>query len=234
MSCDVLVIAPHPDDAEIAAAGTILLLARAGRRVVLADLTRGEMATRGTPATRAAEAEQAARLMGVAARENLGLPDTRLRDDDATLAALVGLLRRHRPHLLLAPFPRDLHPDHEAAGQALRRAYFLAGLAKVLPDLGAPHRPELVVRYLQHDVPEVSFCVDVSAVVAEKRAVIRCYASQFSDDRSHFVRRLDPLERVESRDRFFGARLGCAAAEPFSIEGPLRLAGLDLLLGGRP
>ena len=47
-TCDVLVLGPHPDDIEIACAGTILQLVAAGRRVSVLDLTRGEMGSRGT------------------------------------------------------------------------------------------------------------------------------------------------------------------------------------------
>ncbi len=61
---------------------------------------------------------KAVEALGLVARENLGLPDTGVRDDDASARALVELLRRQRPAVLLAPHGRDFHPDH-VAGQDL-------------------------------------------------------------------------------------------------------------------
>jgi len=63
----ILAVGPHPDDVEIAAGGTVALLAAAGHTVVLLDLTRGERATRGNPETRAAEARAAASILGASA-----------------------------------------------------------------------------------------------------------------------------------------------------------------------
>ena len=50
MKCDWLVIAPHPDDAELGVGGLMAKLTAEGQRVVVVDLTRGERASRGTPA----------------------------------------------------------------------------------------------------------------------------------------------------------------------------------------
>src|SRR6185369_9596851 len=72
---DIAGICAHPDDAELVMGGTVTLEARRGRRVALLDLTRGENGSRGTPEQRATEATEAARILGVAHRESLGLPD---------------------------------------------------------------------------------------------------------------------------------------------------------------
>ncbi len=221
---DVLVLAPHPDDAEIACGGTILQFTRAGKRVVVCDLTRGEKGSRGTAQARAKEAEAAALLMGLSARENLGLPDTELRDDEAALRAVLGAIRRHRPALLLAPHQSDPHPDHTAAHAICQRAWFHAGLKNVLPDLGAPFRPERLLWYPGNDLVAPSVVVDITDVLADKMAVIRCYASQMEGlDRSHFVHKLDPMERVELRDRYYGSRVGVRGGEGFVGEGGVRV-----------
>ncbi|MEM9984449.1 MAG: PIG-L family deacetylase, partial [Bacteroidota bacterium] len=47
MKLDVLVMAPHPDDIELGVGGTIAKLVAAGKRVGIADLTRGELGSRG-------------------------------------------------------------------------------------------------------------------------------------------------------------------------------------------
>lgn len=231
MSTDVLVLAPHPDDAEIACGGTILRLTQSGRRVVVVDLTRGEKGSRGDAASRLREADAAAKLMGLAGRENLGLPDTELRDDASALGPVLATIRRHRPALLLAPHAQDAHPDHAAAHAICRRAWFHAGLKNVLPELGLPFRPPRLLWYPGNDLVAPSVVVDIGAVVDAKLDVVRCYASQIAGiDREHFVHRLDPIERVRLRDQYYGSRVGVRAGEGFVAEAGLRLSDPAALL----
>ena len=72
---DILVLAVHPDDAELGCAGTILKHIALGKKVGIVDLTKGELGTRGTPEIREKEANAAASILGVAVRENLEIPD---------------------------------------------------------------------------------------------------------------------------------------------------------------
>src|SRR5438477_4906162 len=108
-SVDILVFAPHPDDAELCCGGLLLKAAHARKKIAVVDITRGEMATRGSVATRKKEAAAATRMLRLHARENLGLPDGHLRDDDTLRTALVNSLRRYRPKLLLIPHWEDQH-----------------------------------------------------------------------------------------------------------------------------
>lgn len=228
---DVLVLAAHPDDAEICCAGTILGLLAMGKRVAIVDMTEGEMGSRGTVETRRLECEAATRLLGVQERVNLRLPDANLRDDERCLEPVVAAIRRFRPHLLLSQHPHDVHPDHVATGLLARRAYFHCGLLNYGKDLGPVFRPSELITFPANDHVEPSFCVDVSAHVAGKRAIIECYDSQIGvEDPSHFAKKLDPLTRVQARDQYFGARIGTRAAEPFILDGPLPLRDLSCLL----
>jgi bacillithiol biosynthesis deacetylase BshB1 len=232
-SADVLVLAPHPDDAEIACGGTMLKLVRKGLRVAVVDLTRGEKGSRGSAEVRAREADAAAKKLGLLARENLGLPDTELADDARALRAVLPVIRRYRPALLLAPHSSDHHPDHAAAHAICRRAWFHAGLKQVLPDAGAAFRPERVLWYPGNDLVPPSIVVDISDVVADKLAAIKCYVSQMEGrERAHFVHRLDPLERVELRDRFYGSRVGVRAGEGFVGDGGVRVEVAGLFAAG--
>lgn len=226
-----MILAAHPDDAEICCAGTILGLLAMGRTVAIVDMTEGEMGSRGTVETRRAECAAATERLGVSSRRNLRLPDANLRDDEACLAPIVAAVRELRPRLLLAQHPHDVHPDHVAAGMLARRAYFHSGLTNYRSDLGEAFRPSELVAFPANDHVEPSFCVDISAQLAEKRAVIECYSSQIqATDTAHFARRLDPLTRVLARDQYYGARIGTLAAEPFIQEGPLALSDLSCLL----
>src|SRR5262249_51776757 len=134
---DVGAFFAHPDDAEIVAGGTLAREAARGRRVAVVDLTRGESGSRGTPETRAAEAAEAARTLGAAQREALGLPDGRLADDAEQRDAVVAAIRRLRPRIVILPHWEQRHPDHTAAGRLVYAASFLAGLRNYRTDVGA-------------------------------------------------------------------------------------------------
>jgi bacillithiol biosynthesis deacetylase BshB1 len=233
---DVLVLAAHPDDAEIGCGGTIMALLEAGRQVALVDMTQGEMGTRGSPEERAAECAKATAMLGVGERRNLRLPDAGLKDDDEALWAVIEVLRELRPRLFLVPLIHDAHPDHEATGRIARRAFFLTGLKNYHPELGTAHRPSIMLSYFGNDYQDPpSFCVDIGPWVERKREVVSCYTSQVGGkDKSHFLRGLDPLDRTEARDRFFGANCGYRAAEPFVHDGPIPLADLSSFLPPAP
>jgi bacillithiol biosynthesis deacetylase BshB1 len=222
---DVLLLAPHPDDAEICCGGLVLLATRAGKRVGILDVSRGEAGTRGSGALRAEEAKAASAALGLHHRENLGFPDGRLSEVEALADAIVRAVRRLRPALLLAPFPRDLHPDHEAVGQATRRAFYLSGVRRHLPE-APPHRPARLFHYMEHHRFRPSFVLDISQVWEPKVAAIRCYASQLEpagEGHAHLPAGLDILQRIEVRDRYYGTWVGAAYGEPYVSEAPVRV-----------
>lgn len=228
---DVLFVGPHPDDVEIAAAGTILRCAGHGITVSVIDVTRGEMGSRGTPEQRLAEAAAAAKVLGLHERHNLGLPDTAVAVDAAAERALVQAIRAIRPRLLFAPHRADVHPDHVAVAALAERAFFLAGLVRHAPELGAPHRPRLLIRYPGNHPVEPTFVVDIADLRERKAEALGCYRSQLQPpDRNHLVLGLDVRERAELRDRWYGARIASAAAEPFWLDGPLPLRDLAPLI----
>jgi len=171
----VLAIGAHPDDADLYAGGLVAALAEAGADVSMADLTAGEMATRGSPELRATEAAEAARILGVSSRECLGLPDGGIRrtDPDQT-RALVELMRKHRPGLILAPWEEDLHPDHRETHHLVRRARFFARVGGFPAD-GATVRPGPVLFYEQKIPFDPDLVVDVGAVREKKLAAVAAF-----------------------------------------------------------
>ncbi|HKG92351.1 MAG TPA: bacillithiol biosynthesis deacetylase BshB1 [Gemmatimonadaceae bacterium] len=177
---DILAIASHRDDVELTCGGTLIKAARAGRRTAILDLTRGETGTRGSAAERAAEAEQAAELLGVQARENLGLPDAGIVNTPETRAELARAIRRFAPRVVIAPAREGRHPDHWTSAQLIRDASFVAGLAKVAPEV-PKHRPHKVLHCMAYreDHLKPTFVVDISDEFERKLEAIRCYASQF-------------------------------------------------------
>jgi len=235
---EVLAVGPHPDDIELAAGGTVALLARAGHAVVLLDLTRGERATRGTPASRDAEARAASEILG-ARRECLGLPDGGVngRDPDQ-LRVWVEALRRHRPRLVLALSGEDDHPDHREAAELVARGIYLSGLRKY-PDAVAevePYRPGRVLYGMGRRPFAPSLVVDVSAVYEVKRRALAAYGTQFrrdaGDSRTTPISDPEFLPRLEARDRYFGGMIGATHGEPFAEPGPAAVRDAGSLLPG--
>ena len=218
MKLDVLAIAAHRDDIELTCGGVVIKMAEAGYKVGALDLSAGESGTRGSAALRAREAERAAKVMGLACRENLGLPDAaieHLRDYKLKIARRI---RELRPHTVILPYWEGRHPDHYTTGQIAYEACFLAGLAKLRLG-GEPHRPFKII-YASVYVPTVvpSFVVDVTGQFEKKLKAILCYGSQFSsekDTRNLFPSRKDLRERVGSLARHFGLMIGVRYGEPY-------------------
>jgi bacillithiol biosynthesis deacetylase BshB1 len=179
---DLLAIAPHPDDAELICGGTLARAARAGRRVGIVDLTRGEMASRGTPDLRAAEAATAAGILGIEVRESLGLPDSGITNTPETRRQLALIFRRLRPRVVIAPAPAPFgrHPDHRVAAELIRDAVFVAGLART-DTTTPPFRPFKVVHAITYreDFVRPTFVVDITDTFEAKLEAIAAYRSQF-------------------------------------------------------
>ena len=176
----ILAIAAHRDDVELTCGGTLIKAAKLGQHTAILDLTQGEMGTRGSAALRRAEAEQAAAVLGVSVRETLGLPDAGIENTPVTREALARVIRRLAPRVVIAPALEGRHPDHRITAQLVRDACFVAGLAKVAPDV-PKHRPHKIVHTLAYrqDFVRPTFVVDISDEFEQKMRAIRCYASQF-------------------------------------------------------
>jgi bacillithiol biosynthesis deacetylase BshB1 len=218
---DALFLSPHPDDVELFCGGTVAKLVARGRRVGIADLTRGELSSNGSPQQRREESLTAAKILGVTLpRPVLGIADGGIDDgDEEQVRVVVEVLRAARPTLLFAPLRRDRHPDHEAAGRLARRAAFLAGLSRY-PAAGSPTRPRALVHYLCHRSVEPGFLVDVSGVMESRRKAIAAYASQFESAASTaatFVNRPGFVAGREARLVAFGAEVGVDYAEAFVL-----------------
>jgi bacillithiol biosynthesis deacetylase BshB1 len=180
---DVAAICAHPDDAELVMGGTLASEASRGRRVALVDLTRGECGSRGTPEQRAAEAIEAGRILGVAHRESLELPDARLAPGPEHRDPIVAAVRRLRPRVVLAQHWEQRHPDHAAASRLVYDACYVAGLRRYRPELGAAFRPfKLCFSVTMTEATPVppSFVVDVSAHWDTKLRAIEAFRSQFT------------------------------------------------------
>jgi bacillithiol biosynthesis deacetylase BshB1 len=216
---DALAFGPHPDDVEIFCGGVLITLADLGYRTGIVDLSRGELSSQGSVDERAREAEAAAKVMGLAVRENLGLPDGSIDPSPASphLPIAVASIRRHRPELLLVPWIEERHPDHEAASALLTRAAFFSSLRKFATPSGeAPFAPRWVLYYEMRHRLTPSFIVDTSKAWERKARAIACHASQVTRrDASAATLISSPLaiEAIEARDRYRGSAIGVRHGE---------------------
>jgi bacillithiol biosynthesis deacetylase BshB1 len=231
---DALGVFSHPDDAELSAAGTLLKLKSLGYRTGVLDMTRGEMGTRGTREGRAEEAREAARILKLDARLNLEQPDGHVWLTEEARRAMVRVIRRHKPKVILTSHWDDPHPDHAATARIVREAARLASMRRYDEEFGLANVPVPALAHVVFSrlVPP-SFIVDVSDFLDEKMRSIRAHASQFyrADTQEPETRISDKnfLQQIEWRMRYYGSLIGVAAGEAFyvrealNIEDPVRL-----------
>jgi bacillithiol biosynthesis deacetylase BshB1 len=226
---DYLFIAPHPDDAELGAGGTILLLKSHGARVGVFDLTSCEPTPHGSNEMRRSETVAATAILGVDWRGNLGLPNRSLMADLDARRKLAIAVREQRPRVLFAPFWDDAHPDHVQASQLTDAARFWAKLTKT--DMPGEHWfPSRISYYFSVHLRihlQPSFVLDISAHIDQKMQALACYRSQFIEGRPTAPSFLDELRE---RARYWGWTIGTGYGEPFLTREEVGLKGLRDLL----
>lgn len=227
---DLLVVAPHPDDAEIGVGGTLLASQAQGLAVGVLDLTTGEPTPHGTLEIRARETAAATSTLNLDWRENLGLPNRSLEANLEARRALAGVIRQTRPKVIFAPYWEDVHPDHVAASQLVDAARFWAKLSKSdLP--GEPYWPPKIYYYFSIHLrihPEPSFVFDISDQLEGKMRAIGCYESQFLAGRSRDFP--TPLDDIRDRARYWGWTIGTRFGEPFVSREEIGIKTLNSLL----
>lgn len=232
-SVDILAIAAHRDDVELTCAGTLIKAAALGRTTAVVDLTAGELGTRGSAELRGEEAANAARVMGLSARENLGLPDGGVVNTPETRARLATVIRRLRPTIVIAPSMRGKHPDHTVSSQLIRDACFVAGLKKVEPGIPV-HRPRKVIHCLAYreDNVKPTFVVDITDVFEKKLEAVKCYSSQFDEaiQAGEVFPNGEPLyDIIRHQAAHYGSLIRTKYGEPFYTTETMRVDDIAAL-----
>ena len=148
MKLDILAFGAHPDDIELGCGGTLIKHISSGNQVGIIDFTTGDLGTRGTSEIRLNEAQNAANLMGLSIRENLNFKDGFFQNDDIHKKALIKMIRKYQPEIVLTNAPSDRHPDHGRASQLTIDACFLSGLEKIDTNQDV-WRPKAIYHYIQ-------------------------------------------------------------------------------------
>lgn len=223
MKVDLLVIAAHPDDAELTSGGTLLKAAADGYKTGILDLTRGETGTRGTPEIREKEAQAAAKLLNVTIRRNAGLPDARLGSSDEQKKRVAEIIRELEPRTVIVPYWEGRHPDHYHAAHIGYEASFIAGL-KNYPMQGAPHRPSKILYAAAYEeFVRPTFAVDITPYYDQRKRAILAYESQFNPTSKLPDGKIKiPLDELEERMSVqalhFGRMIGVKYAEAYVVK----------------
>src|SRR6185369_4456554 len=234
MKLDILVLAAHPDDAEISCGGTIANHVSLGFKVGVVDLTRGELGTRGTAAIRDQEAADSSKVLGLSVRENLGLRDGFFKNSEEDQLKVVRAVRKYQPEIVLTNAIYDRHPDHGRASDLVYQACFLSGLLKVETEVnGKPQtawRPKSVYYFIQSQYIQPDFVVDVSDFWEKKLESLRAFRSQFYDPQSKepetFISNPGFLKLIEARGHEMGYAIGAKYGEGYTVK---NLIGVDNL-----
>jgi LmbE family N-acetylglucosaminyl deacetylase len=225
----VLCVFAHPDDAEIAAGGTMARWCAEGRAVHLLVLTNGDRGS-SDPAqdraelarTRLEETQAAGKFLGLAGTTMLDVPDGELENTPEIRARVARVVREIRPGIVLSCDPTAWffgnqyynHSDHRTAGAIMLDAVF--------PGAGNPHYfTEQIAEGLEAwNVPEIwlgwtlepNHYQDVTGHIETKVAALALHASQVQGNMLGFFEEWLPKEAQEA-----GAKIGVEHAESFRV-----------------
>lgn len=237
---DILVMAAHPDDAELSCSGTILAHIAQGKKVGIVDFTRGELGTRGTPEIRFIESADATTILGIHVRENIGLADGFFQNDAPSQLKLIDVIRRYQPEIVLANALEDRHPDHGKGAKLAIDACFLAGLRqiKTIDSLSGeaqnPWRPKHVFNYIQDRYLEPDFVINITPFWKTKEASIRAFKSQFfdpsSDEPASYISSPEFLSFIQARALEMGHKIGVQYGEGFQTQRKIGLSDFSAFM----
>lgn len=226
MKLDILAFGAHPDDVELGCGGTIAKEIQLGKKVGIIDLTRGELGTRGSAEIRDQEAAKAAKILGVAVRENLRMRDGFFQNDEAHQLEIIKMIRKYQPEIVLCNAIYDRHIDHGKGSKLVSDACFLSGLRKIETlyenEIQEAWRPKVVYHFIQWATIEPDFVVDITGFEKIKEDAIMAYDSQFFNAETNEpvtpIATKNFLESIHYRAQDLGRLIGTDFGEGFTVE----------------
>ena len=190
-----MAIFAHPDDVDFGSSGTLSLWADQGVHVSYCLLTSGQKGTHDpkmSPARlagiRQREQRAAGRVVGARELVFLGHEDGELERSKELTGEVCGVIRRHKPDLIITQDPwreYQMHPDHRVAGWSALDALIAARdhlfYADQLRDGLTHHR---VRRVLLFGSAEPNVWFDISTTMARKIRAISSHKSQIADPKA--------------------------------------------------
>lgn len=225
MKLDILAIAAHPDDVELSCSGTLIKAKKAGKKIGILDLTRGELGSRGTADTRTEESADADKVMQLDVRVNLGMADGFFQNTKENQLLIIEQLRKFQPDVVLINAISDRHPDHGKGAALAKDACFLSGLVKIETNVDGGQqskwRPKTVYHYIQDFYIKPDLVVDITAEVDQKLEAIQAYKTQFFNPNSNEPRTPisgeDFMDFLKGRWASFGREIGTKYGEGFVL-----------------
>lgn len=235
---NILAFAAHPDDVEISVAGIMIKHQDAGLKTGIIDLTQGELSTRGQLEIRKKETQKASEIMKLSVRENLNMSDGFLEVNRESLMAVIKVIRKYQPDVILINSDNDRHPDHGIAHKLVHRAAFLSGLIKIETiynnEVQDVWRPKNIYAYIQDLFQHPDLIIDVSDFWVRRTEALECFASQFynpnSTEPSTPISTPEFKNNIEGRSVQLARHINCKHAEGLLTVKPIGVKLLTDLL----
>ncbi len=201
-----------------------------GKKIGVVDLTRGELGTRGTIETRAQEAADSAKILGLDARENLGLADGFFKNDEEHQRIVIQAIRKYQPEIVLMNAIHDRHPDHGRGSALVSESCFYSGLRRINTYTSEGEeqeawRPKAVYHYIQDRMITPDLVVDITPYWEKKVEAISAFKTQFftpasadSTEPSTYISSPEFMRFIEARALELGHAIGVTYGEGFTRE----------------
>jgi LmbE family N-acetylglucosaminyl deacetylase len=211
----MMVVTPHPDDAEFGVAGTVKKFTGEGKSVVYVVCTNGDKGTddlkvRPEELAKIREQEQlaAAEVLGVREVKFLGYPDQGLEDTREFRKEIVRWIRHFRPEVVVTadPYRKYMwHRDHRITGQVVLDAVFPyardhLAYPELLKEGLEPHKVREVWCWASDDI---NFRLDITDTFDIKLAALGCHASQVKDIPPEMKERMKEWARMNAEGEEF-------------------------------
>ena len=206
-----LAAAAHPDDIEFMMAGTLLRLKDAGCEIHLWNLANGccgsaTLSREETISVRWQEAQDSAKLAGGTAHPPL-FDDLAIFYDASSIAHAAAMIRKIQPDIILTQSPQDYMEDHQNTTRLVVTGAFTRAMKNFVtsPDVAIYGKPVALYHSLPHGLNDAlrqpvtpHFFADIGPVLARKRAMLACHASQkeWLDVTQGMDAYLDEMERM--------------------------------------
>ena len=218
----VLAVGAHPDDIEIACAGTLAKCVKRGDHVVVCHVSDGDLGHVIIPPDelrrmRIEEAKRAGALAGIEVI-SAGFSDLDIFDNNrAARDRIVEVIRYANPDFIITHNPDDYMPDHTATSRLVFDASFAATLPNYPPK--TPNPAKLVPIYYMDTLAGVNFVptefVDITNEIELKLKMLNCHESQIVWMRDHD--HIDFPDMVKTCSRYRGYQCGAEYAEGFRM-----------------
>lgn len=217
----VLAFGCHPDDIEVACAGTMAKYVKEGHEVVVCHVANGNLGHAiiqpdELRAMRAEEAKKAGRLAGIRVI-TCDIGDVMVyAEDKAQRDKIVDVIRAEQPDVIITHSPQDYMPDHTAVSKLVFDASFAASVGHY--ETSVPGTAALTPIYYMDTLAGINFMpteyVDITDTIDLKMEMLECHESQMKWMRDHD--NIDFADFVRTCAKFRGLQCGVPYAEAFT------------------